>query len=258
MTTMRPGDENRAWRRLAVVALCLGSPLVALGLFAALEGRQAAPVVAKLDHRIQSLRREVAEGTEADQRRDELSSDIRRLEMERTRALRVLPCEKDLPALEEDLRARLEPLGVVVRAAPTRVRKKEFYDEACVPIELPARDAVETEVIAALRSSERLIQLGLMSENPPAPCIVAFVWRCDRNDPWLSSYDEPIPGRELITWPFARAVETREDEVRRLRAERRRHADALLLSHVRRNLAADLERRKLVVEELVKRDGPPR
>jgi hypothetical protein len=240
--------------RAGILLFWLAIPLITVGFLAVREVLRAREASRLLDGRLDDARTDLAEAREALGRLDALEQETARVVQDAAPLSKQLPCEMDLDGLLADVRARVEPLGAVVRSELGYIAKKDFYREAAIPVVLPPGSAGDGGLRAALEGSERRLSVLPFGEDPRARAIVAYQWRC-AGEAGEAQPQPPVPGREAIDWPFDRQLVRQELELSRLHDEMR-SVDA-----GRRALAAleqarrDAEMRAAVVRDLEAREA---
>lgn len=221
MTTLLARPERSPLARAAFAGACA---LVLLGTFGFLAVRarhRAAAVESALDARIAALRSEIAACEEARANHDAIRRQVADLTARLAAVTERFPCELDADAFLSDLRTALGPLGAEVRADLGWRQARGGVKELRVPVLLPAASGADDAAREALARLPRVVLLEPRGSSPSERVAVGVAQEhCPREPPPLPSHDAPIPGRDLVGWPFDGGVRERERLVRSLRSER--------------------------------------
>lgn len=132
---MNTGLENKPWYMAAAVGAVLGV-LVFGGLYWQVSTKQQNTIRAQ-DSRIQDLERRITEGRAAEQKLPQFREEVRRLELELDKLLRILPARRNTPELLRRIRALTEQGDFdLARFTPGNFSDKDFYSEWPIGIEL--------------------------------------------------------------------------------------------------------------------------
>lgn len=132
---MQTGLENKPWYYAAFAGLVLGGAAFGL-LYWQVNTKQLAKIQSQ-EHRLQELQVKIQEGRAAKQKLPQFREEVRRLELELDKLLRILPARRNTPDLLRRIRALTEQgdfdLG---RFTPGGFLDKDFYSEWPIGINL--------------------------------------------------------------------------------------------------------------------------
>src|SRR5205085_4112082 len=132
---MATGLENKPWYVAAIAGVVFGGIVAGL-LYWQVSTKQQDQIRAQ-DNRIQELERKITEGRAAEQKLPQFREEVRRLELELDKLLRILPARLNTEDLLRRLRGLAEQGDLdILRIAPGNLTDKDFYSEWPIQIQL--------------------------------------------------------------------------------------------------------------------------
>jgi type IV pilus assembly protein PilO len=132
---MATGLENKPWYYSAVAGVALGAVIAGL-LYWQVSTKQQDQIRAQ-DNRILELEKKITEGRAAEQKLPQFREEVRRLELELDKLLRILPARRNTPELLRRIRALAEQGDFdLLRFTPGNFSDKDFYSEWPITIAL--------------------------------------------------------------------------------------------------------------------------
>lgn len=132
---MQTGLENKPWYYGAIAGLVVGGGIFAL-LYWQFNTKQIATIKAR-EGRLQELQVKIQEGRAAKQKLPQFREEVRRLELELDKLLRILPARRNTPDLLRRIRALTEQADFdLSRFTPGNFIDKDFYSEWPIAINL--------------------------------------------------------------------------------------------------------------------------
>jgi len=132
---MATGLENKPWYVAAIAGVVFGAVVAGL-LYWQVSTKQQEQIRAQ-DSRILDLERKITEGRAAEQKLPQFREEVRRLELELDKLLRILPARRNTPELLRRIRALAEQGDFdLARFTPGNFADRDFYSEWPIAIEL--------------------------------------------------------------------------------------------------------------------------
>jgi len=132
---MQTGLEGKPWYYGAGLGVLLGALIVAGGYFF-LFSKQYDQIAAK-DRRLAELQVKIQEGRAAKQKLPQFREEVRRLELELDKLLRILPSRRNTPELLRRIRQLTEQGAFdLLRFTPGNFVDRDFYSEWPITIRL--------------------------------------------------------------------------------------------------------------------------
>lgn len=133
---METGLEGKPWYLGAGIGLVLGIVLAFLLHQYAYQGKR--DQIAAQEKRISDLQRKVQEGQNAKRQLPQFREEVRRLELDLDKLLRILPARKNTPDLIRRIRTLTEQAGFDLRVFDPAEKEtdREFYREWPIKIDL--------------------------------------------------------------------------------------------------------------------------
>ncbi len=132
---MQTGLENKPWYFAALAGAVLGAVVAGLLYWQVSTGQQ--DTIRAQDNRIVDLERKITEGRAAEQKLPQFREEVRRLELELDKLLRILPARRNTPELLRRIRALAEQGDFdLTRFTPGAFSDRDFYSEWPIGIEL--------------------------------------------------------------------------------------------------------------------------
>ncbi len=132
---MATGLENKPWYVAAIAGVVFGGIVAGL-LYWQVSLKQQDQIRAQ-DNRIQELERKITEGRAAEQKLPQFREEVRRLELELDKLLRILPARRNTPELLRRIRALAEQGDFdLARFTPGNFTDRDFYSEWPIGIQL--------------------------------------------------------------------------------------------------------------------------
>lgn len=132
---MQTGLEGKPWYYGAGLGVLLGALIVAGGYFF-LFSKQYDEIAAK-DRRLAELQVKIQEGRAAKQKLPQFREEVRRLELELDKLLRILPSRRNTPELLRRIRQLTEQGAFdLLRFTPGNFVDRDFYSEWPITIRL--------------------------------------------------------------------------------------------------------------------------
>ena len=132
---MNTGLEGKPWYMAAAVGAVLGGLMFGV-LYWQVSLKQQDTIRAQDSH-IQELERKITEGHAAEQKLPQFREEVRRLELELDKLLRILPARRNTPELLRRIRALTEQGDFdLARFTPGNFADRDFYSEWPIGIEL--------------------------------------------------------------------------------------------------------------------------
>ena len=133
---METGLEGKPWYLGAAIGLVLGVVAAVLLHLYAYQGKR--DEIAAQERRISDLQRKVQEGQNAKRQLPQFREEVRRLELDLEKLLRILPARKNTPDLIRRIRTLTEQAGFDLRVFDPAEREtdREFYKEWPINIDL--------------------------------------------------------------------------------------------------------------------------
>jgi type IV pilus assembly protein PilO len=132
---MATGLENKPWYVAAIAGVVFGGIVAGL-LYWQVSTKQQDQIRAQ-DSKIQELERKITEGRAAEQKLPQFREEVRRLELELDKLLRILPARRNTPELLRRIRALAEQGDFdLARFTPGNFTDRDFYSEWPIGIQL--------------------------------------------------------------------------------------------------------------------------
>ena len=132
---MATGLENKPWYVAAIAGVVFGGIVAGL-LYWQVSTKQQEQIRAQ-DSKIQELERKITEGRAAEQKLPQFREEVRRLELELDKLLRILPARRNTPELLRRIRALAEQGDFdLARFTPGNFTDRDFYSEWPIGIQL--------------------------------------------------------------------------------------------------------------------------
>jgi len=132
---MQTGLENKPWYFAALAGAVLGAVVAGLLYWQVSTAQQ--DTIRAQDNRIVDLERKITEGRAAEQKLPQFREEVRRLELELDKLLRILPARRNTPELLRRIRALAEQGDFdLTRFTPGAFSDRDFYSEWPIGIEL--------------------------------------------------------------------------------------------------------------------------
>ena len=132
---MQTGLEGKPWYIGAVIGLVLAAGIYLLGNSLLLKPREQR--ISRLESQRANLQAKIQEGRAAKQQLPRFREEVRTLELELDRLLRILPARRNTPELLRRVRSLAEQGDFsLLRFAPGRFIEKDFYSEWPIAINL--------------------------------------------------------------------------------------------------------------------------
>jgi type IV pilus assembly protein PilO len=132
---VQTGLEGKPWYVGAVVGLVVGVGLYLLGNSMLLKPREQQ--ISRLEDRRAKLQAKIQEGRAAKQQLPRFREEVRKLELELDRLLRILPARRNTPELLRRVRSLAEQGDfALLRFTPGRFIERDFYSEWPISINL--------------------------------------------------------------------------------------------------------------------------
>ncbi|MFQ5349394.1 MAG: type 4a pilus biogenesis protein PilO [Thermoanaerobaculia bacterium] len=132
---MQTGLEGKPWYLGAVIGLVVAIGIYLLGNMLLLKPRVER--ISRLEDRRAKLQAKIQEGRAAKQQLPRFREEVRKLELELDRLLRILPARRNTPELLRRVRSLAEQGDFsLLRFAPGRFNDKDFYSEWPIAINL--------------------------------------------------------------------------------------------------------------------------
>ena len=132
---MQTGLEGKPWYYGAVVGLAVAIGLYLLGNSMLLKPREQ--TISRLEDRRAKLQAKIQEGRAAKQQLPRFREEVRKLELELDRLLRILPARRNTPELLRRVRSLAEQGDFsLLRFTPGRFIDRDFYSEWPISINL--------------------------------------------------------------------------------------------------------------------------
>jgi len=132
---MATGLENKPWYVAAIAGVVFGGIVAGL-LYWQVSMKQQDQIRAQ-DSKIQELERKITEGRAAEQKLPQFREEVRRLELELDKLLRILPARRNTPELLRRIRALAEQGDFdLARFTPGNFTDRDFYSEWPIGIQL--------------------------------------------------------------------------------------------------------------------------
>lgn len=129
------GLEGKPWYVGAAVGLILGAAIVGAGYYVALTPKFEE--IARQDRQLAELQVKIQEGRAAKQKLPQFREEVRRLELELDKLLRILPARRNTQDLLRRLRQLTEAGNFdLKRFTPGGFSDKEFYSEWPITVQL--------------------------------------------------------------------------------------------------------------------------
>ncbi len=132
---MQTGLENKPWYYGAIAGLVVGAGVAGL-LYWQFNTKQLAAIKGQ-ENRLQELQVKIQEGRAAKQKLPQFREEVRRLELELDKLLRILPARRNTPDLLRRIRALTEQADFdLSRFTPGNFIDRDFYSEWPIAINL--------------------------------------------------------------------------------------------------------------------------
>jgi Tfp pilus assembly protein PilO len=132
---MQTGLEGKPWWVGAVVGLVIGALIVAGGYYFVNKGQLQ--TIRQKENRLAGLQVKIQEGRAAKEKRPQFREEVRRLELELDKLLRILPARRNTPDLLRRIRALTEQGDFnLQRFTPGNIADRDFYSEWPITIAL--------------------------------------------------------------------------------------------------------------------------
>lgn len=132
---MQTGLEGKPWWQGALVGVLVGG--AALGLFYWLGAKPRYEKMAAQDKQMAGLQAKITEGRAAKEKLPQFREEVRRLELELEKLLRILPARRNTPELLRRIRQLAEQGNFdLLRFTPGNFVDREFYSEWPINVSL--------------------------------------------------------------------------------------------------------------------------
>jgi type IV pilus assembly protein PilO len=132
---MQTGLEGKPWWVGAAVGLGLGAVIVAAGYY--LVNKDQLQQIAQKESHLAELQVKIQEGRAAKEKLPQFREEVRRLELELDKLLRILPSRRNTPDLLRRIRALTEQGDFnLLRFTPGNISDRDFYSEWPIGISL--------------------------------------------------------------------------------------------------------------------------
>ena len=132
---MQTGLEGKPWYIGVAIGLVVAIVIYLLGNSLALKPREQR--ISNLEDRRSRLQEKIQEGRAAKQQLPRFREEVRKLELELDRLLRILPARRNTPELLRRVRSLAEQGDFsLLRFTPGRFNEKDFYSEWPISINL--------------------------------------------------------------------------------------------------------------------------
>ena len=132
---MQTGLEGKPWWVGATVGLGLGAVIVAAGYY--LVNKDQLQQIAQKESHLAELQVKIQEGRAAKEKLPQFREEVRRLELELDKLLRILPARRNTPDLLRRIRALTEQGDFnLLRFTPGNFADRDFYSEWPIGISL--------------------------------------------------------------------------------------------------------------------------
>jgi type IV pilus assembly protein PilO len=134
---MQTGLEGKPWWQGAAVGALVGGAIVALFYFFMAEPRFQR--IQQQERKMAELQAKITEGRAAKEKLPQFREEVRRLELELEKLLRILPARRNTPELMRRIRQLAEQSGfVLLRFTPGNFIDREFYREWPITVSVTA------------------------------------------------------------------------------------------------------------------------
>ena len=125
---MQTGLENKPWWVGALVGLALGAAVVGVGYY--LVNKKQLEEIRFREGRLAELQVKIQEGRAAKEKLPQFREEVRRLELELDKLLRIMPARRNTPDLLRRIRALTEQGDFnLLRFTPGNFNDRDFYSE---------------------------------------------------------------------------------------------------------------------------------
>jgi type IV pilus assembly protein PilO len=132
---MQTGLEGKPWWHGALIGTLLGGALV--GAFYYFMAQPRFDRMAQQDRKMAELQAKITEGRAAKEKLPQFREEVRRLELELEKLLRILPARRNTPELLRRIRQLTEQSGFdLLRFTPGNFVDREFYSEWPITVNL--------------------------------------------------------------------------------------------------------------------------